>query len=142
MTEPKPTLFQRANSVRRRIEDSWQNVITGLGTARDKRTGARVAPIGPSLDHQKFDDLYAGDDMAQIIAGRAPEDMVRKWIDLTVEEGDPGVSLEESTTAEDILQSLNDLDAKGALREGMTWANVFGGSVVVMGIDDGGGSNV
>jgi phage-related protein (TIGR01555 family) len=137
MTDKKPGTIA---SVVNRI-DGWLNQITGLGTSRDKRTSNLIKPVLPTVDFQTLDDLFHGDDMAQIIAGKAPEDMVRKWIELTVELGDPGLSEGESEVSDDMLQALNDLDAKGAYRAALTWANVFGGALIFIGADDGGGSD-
>lgn len=136
MTQPKRTVAKVVSRI-----DGWLNQITGLGTARDKRTGNVIKPVLPTVNFQELDDLYHGDDMAQIIAGKAPEDMVRKWIELTVELGDPDLSDDETETSDDMLQALNDLDAKGACRAALTWANVFGGSLMFLGADDGGGSD-
>jgi phage-related protein (TIGR01555 family) len=126
-------------TVKQRIRDGWENIITGLGTTRDKRLGARVTAVPPVADYSRLEDLYHGDDMARKIAGKAPADMVRKWISLAIELGDPGVSGKEAELADDTLQALNDLDAKGKFREALTWAQVYGGAVIVIGADDGGG---
>lgn len=136
MIQPKKTVAKVVSRI-----DGWLNQITGLGTDRDKRTANLVKPVLPTVDFQTLDDLFHGDDMAQIIAGKAPEDMVRKWIELTVELGDPDLSENESEASDDMLQALNDLDAKGACRAALTWANVFGGSLMFIGADDGGGSD-
>jgi phage-related protein (TIGR01555 family) len=140
-TEAIPITKRITHRVQQFITDGWMNQITGLGTSRDKRIGNTVKPVRPTTDFKTLDDLYHGDDMAQIIAGKAPEDMVRKWIDITVELGDEGLSDNERETSDAMLQALNDLDAKGAFRAALTWANVFGGSLIFMGIDDGGGDD-
>lgn len=130
------TILDRARDL---VADGWENIVTGLGTSRDKRLGAQVKPVLPVTNRAMLDDLYHGDDMAKKIASRAPADMVRKWISLTVDTGDEGVSGKESEIADDILQELNGLDAISVFREALTWARVFGGSLIYVGVDDGGG---
>jgi phage-related protein (TIGR01555 family) len=137
MKKKPKTIRQRAGNVLQVFADAWQNTITGLGTARDKRSGAAIKTPSSSNDRQKYEDIYAGDDMGSRIADKPAEDMTRKWISLTVDTGDEGVSDDESSVADDIMQSLNELGAKGTLAEALTWAKVYGGSLVLMGADDG-----
>lgn len=119
--------------------DAWENVITGHRTSRDKTTGARIQTIAPAVDRQKLEDIYHGDDMAAKIADLPAQDMVREWITLSV---DTGNTADNTQAADDMLQALDDLGARAACREALTWASVFGGGMVLMYIDDGGGDNV
>lgn len=142
MTAPKKTdALTRARAKIRRIADGWENIVTGLGTSRDKRTGARMTVIPPTVNRKILEDLYSGDDMAAVIADKPAEDMVRKWISLTVETGEAGLADTERELADDTLQALNELDATGAFREALTWARVYGGGLIFVGVDDGGGES-
>ncbi len=130
------------SKIRKLATDGWENLTTGLGTARDKRTLSQIKPVNATATRSTLDDMYHGDDIARTIAGKAPEDMVRKWIDISVELGEEGESENEAETADDTLQALNDLDAKGAFREALTWARVYGGGMIFVGVDDGAGDNI
>lgn len=129
----------------RSVVDGWENIVTGHGTDRDKRMGARVKAVPTSNTHQTFEDLYHGDDIAAKIADLPPQEMVKKWISLSVDlgKGRDRNAPDDSPTevADAILQALNDLGTKGSMREALTWARVYGGALVFIAADDGGGAN-
>src|SRR5690606_14026884 len=110
-------------------KDGWQNLVTGLGTHRDKRTHTTFggAPVWQS--GQFLDELYAGDDMIARIVDLPAQEMTREWLELHV--GDA------PEVAKAILQSLEDLDLQAKTDEALTWARLHGGSLMVLGIDDG-----
>ena len=131
----------------RLIGDGWQNVTSGFGTSRDKRVDNRIKAPAPSSDRQRWEDLYHADDLGARIVDKPSGDMIRKWIDVNVDQGgddsetrgaDAKLNVE---IADDTLQKLDDLDAKAVLNEALVWSKVYGGSLVFMGIDDGGGVN-
>lgn len=108
--------------------DGWANVITGLGTSRDKRKGALFVRDGISRDRSTLENLYAGDDMAARIVDALPDEMTREWIEL---------SIEDTEQKKATNQALETLDARANIRLAMIWARLFGGSCVLLGIDDG-----
>lgn len=189
--------------------DAWENLLTGLGTARDKRNYAKISVPRSSDQFQLFEDLYHGDDSAATIADVIPQEMVRAWINvvtddddedesdvvhpgedpevssqrLTVMQGgkspdlpgagkmpkvrrgdafpvapagaasapkpvappDPAVAQQAANDAKEkmavgkkALQKLQQLEAQAKFFEAFVWARVFGGSIMVLGIDDGG----
>ncbi|KKM25202.1 hypothetical protein LCGC14_1597350 [marine sediment metagenome] len=133
----------------RLTSDAWENVTSGHGTLRDRRTQNRVRAVPTSLDRQRWEDLYFGDDMAAKIVDLPIEDMVREWITISVDAGDAesdseaegergGEAKENAEIADDMLQFLGDLKAKRSIVEAMTWAKVFGGGMILIGVDDGG----
>jgi hypothetical protein len=107
--------------------DGWENVFTGLGTARDKRRGASV--VAYDLDWKTCESLYRGDDMAARIVERPVREMLRKWVDVLVEG-----STEEG---KGVTAVLDELGAKKKLREALYWKRAYGGSAIVLGADDG-----
>jgi hypothetical protein len=97
---PKPVRF-----------DGWQNVITGLGTSRDKGTYAEVVPT--ILSQQQCEDLWRGDDMADMIVTALPNDALRETPTVTI------ASIEDATKRAEavdvIMAALSDLGVKQAV---------------------------
>lgn len=123
------------------VSDGWGNILGGQGTTRDRRNKNAVNAVSPSTDLQKWEDLYAGDDMAAKMIDVPVEDMIREWFSVPVDVSDDdtrGVDVKEAAqVSDDLLQFLDDLGAKRALVEGLTWGRVFGGSAMLLGAIDG-----
>ncbi len=134
--------------------DGWANVITGLGTGRDKSTGGTLVAAVPNTDYTKFQNLFYTDDLAATAAELPAREMVRAWISVVA--NDPGtlddngrqgspdgeVSTEEVVSlGNKILSRLEELGAQTAVFESIVWSRVFGGSLLFMEIDDGGGDD-
>lgn len=123
MTKAKPRAKPAAPKTERL--DGWNNVLTGLGTlARDKRLSS-VFNRGCVLTMQELDAMYHEDDIVALIADIVPQEMTREWIEVQDDTGD------ELTTA------LASIDAQCVLTEGLTWARLYGGAGVLLGVDDG-----
>jgi phage-related protein (TIGR01555 family) len=117
------------------VADGWTNVLTGLGlSSRDKRVGMDFRG-GPRLSHQRefLEELYHGDDIVGRIVDLIPQEMYREWIDLVVGTED-GVDMD---TAAAILQELDSLGAQSAFADAESYARLYGGSVILLGVDDG-----
>src|SRR5690606_5933364 len=110
-------------------KDGWQNLVTGLGTNRDKRTHTMFSGALVWQSGQFLDALYAGDDMIARIVDLPAQEMTREWLDLHV--GDA------PEVAKAMLQHLEDLDLQAKTDEALTWARLHGGALMVLGIDDG-----
>lgn len=107
--------------------DSWGNVVTGLGiTTRDKRMGAVVMPP-EELSQRALEDLFAGDPVARRICELPARESVRQWISISADK-DVGKAT---------LQALQVLGVQSAISEALTWARLYGGSVILLGVDDG-----
>lgn len=107
--------------------DGWENLISGVGTTRDKRMGGQMAAGVGSVNAAYYDSIFTGDDVSSRVVILPAQEMVRQWI--TVET--------DGANDPDILEILDSLDAKNTMFEALLWAQVYGGAVVVMGIDDG-----
>ena len=106
--------------------DSWQNVMTGMGVyGRDRK------------EHSSFSDemrlaetvcrnLFTYSGLAQTIGQLPAYDALRKWFTV---DGD---------TENLVLNKMKILGAKYQLLRARVWARVYGGALVVMMIDDGG----
>jgi len=106
--------------------DGWNNIYTKEGTPdRAKSTGfnfKRDLRIG----EQTAREIYRSDGFGSKIVDRPVGDMVRAWFDVI---GDTdGV----------INKFLRTIHAKKEVKKALTWSKVFGGSLILMGIEDGG----
>lgn len=109
--------------------DGWLNVFTGLGDkARDKRLGAKFQ-YAERLDKITLEELYGGDSMAAKVVDTLPEDMCREWI--KYRQG------EDAEGAKAIDQQLAKIKAQANFEWALKLARLYGGSVLVLGVDDG-----
>jgi hypothetical protein len=107
--------------------DTWQNLITGLGVkGHDRKLSTTFAPEA-RLMYQDLTDIYRSDGLGRIILNRIIGDMTRAW--WTVE-GD---------TDKKIEGALKKIHAKKMIKRALTWADLYGGSLAVMILDDGAG---
>jgi phage-related protein (TIGR01555 family) len=135
--------------------DGWENTLTAIGTTRDKRTGGRLLRPVPNVTYREFEDLYFASDLAATAAELPAREMVRAWITIVAdnpsvlekdtgsrtEAGDDPTTEEKVSLGNKIANKLDELEAQAKVFEAMVWARVFGGGLLFLGIDDGGGDN-
>ncbi len=120
--------------------DSWQNALGGLGDVLlDKRLSAEVAALRSNNMRESFERLYAGSDIAKRGVRVFPEEMTRRWPILTYVLDENGAPMRQDThiDPEDIMQSLEKMDALCKITEALTWANVYGGGLIYLDVEDG-----
>lgn len=109
--------------------DAWQNTITGVGQlGRDKRLAACAAPIIFAL--ADLTDAYRADDMIQKIVDLPAIDMTRAWLDIRVPDDDGEIG-------ELLGKDMERLQAREHFKDGLRWENLYGGSVMFVGANDG-----
>jgi phage-related protein (TIGR01555 family) len=119
--------FEQLFAVGRIIHDSWFNPFTGYGTGRDKTE--HTSFIGrPPLADVLLTDLFNHDDISRKVVGLAPSEMFREGY-LLDGTNNQNVKL--------IEQRGNALNICAAFENGLTWARLYGGSVIFVGADDG-----
>ncbi len=129
----------------RRFVDGWVNTFTGLGTDRDKRQGGILKQARNTTDFTFFEALYHGNDLAAKIADLAPKEMVREWIEFNAQQADSDdddgrrveTPQENKEVSDAVIEKLHEIKARKRLKEAATWARVYGGSLVLLGVDDG-----
>lgn len=108
--------------------DSWQNILTGTGTPRDKTTFTLFQQDG-QIDFPTLEAVYHNDDLGATIVDAEPEQMFREGFEIHVEDSaDAGDEFEEY---------LTNLGAEQALEEATIWARLYGGGGVFPGAQDG-----
>lgn len=121
----KDELINTVQVLQQERADSWMNIITGLGmSAYDKRVHTTIG-LTNVLDRSQLLDIFRSEGLGKRIITVPASDMVREWFTI---EGDPSNS---------IVQVMNDISAKSKFKEALIWARLFGGSVILMGINDG-----
>lgn len=121
----KKTPSQKLDAMNKN-NDGLMNVYTREGTPNaDKQTGYQYFSES-KLKEAELRTIYRTDGFGKKIVDRPVEDMTRNWIEV---KGD---------TDGDVNRSLLKLGAKKAIKRALTWAQVYGGGVIVMIIKDGG----
>ncbi len=99
--------------------DSWQNLLSGLGTGRDKSTYTHLSP-GTTLSAEYCEQLYLNDDIAARICDLVPYEMLRQGFSIKIND-------------EDFLQPYL-LDV---VRDALVRSRIFGAAFIYVGADDG-----
>lgn len=115
MDEPKQLHF-----------DGWQNVMTQLGTDKDKRMAAQIT--WTRYTPEVLENFYSGDEIAARIVDLIPEEALRKWIRFTGDDKDRSLDREE-------VCSL--LGVREAVEQTWKWARLYGGGLLYMVTDTG-----
>jgi phage-related protein (TIGR01555 family) len=98
--------------------DSWQNLLTGLGTARDKAVYSHYAPE-TALPLEYLEQLYLNDDLASRIVDLVPNEMLRQGFLINKESPGEGIKLSHH------------------LSDALIKARLFGTAFIYLGIEDG-----
>jgi len=99
--------------------DGLENVMTGMGTERDRRTYSRFA-IGTMQDFAEMESAYIENWVARAIVDFPVEDATREWREFS---SDDATLLREAETKYGI-QSIT--------QEAFKWSGVYGGAGVLM----------
>jgi len=113
------------------VEDAWANPQTGIGVwGQDKTKAASYLPVWRVLD-QELTSLYNGSDIAAKIVSKRPEEMFRRGFEIEA----PNVNESEKDSIREFATEY--LAVETNLREGARWGRLYGGCLLIMGIDDG-----
>jgi phage-related protein (TIGR01555 family) len=105
--------------------DGWSNVISGLGTMRDRRENTSFTSDTVLAD-QTLMNIWESEGIGAQIINIPAEDMVTKWFYI------------EADTDNRVVKALQKIGAKKAIESALKWARLFGASIIIMRIDDGG----
>lgn len=112
---------------RRQRLDAWANPVTGFGTLRDKTAFSRFTSFN-KLSDDELSDLYHGDAMAARIVDTVPEQKMRRGF---------AVDVGDKKANDWLAERFRVLDVRGHHVDGDRWGRLFGGSVILLGADDG-----
>jgi uncharacterized protein len=105
--------------------DGLVNVVTGLGMPGRDKSAANVFAWCPTLGPGQLDDIYRGSGIGRRVVDLPVLEMTREWFKI---EGDPDDA---------VLGHLETMKARTSIREALRWGNLYGGALIVMGLDDG-----
>lgn len=105
--------------------DGWKNLFSSFGTLRDPGEHAKPK-LSVQISRYDAEAIYRSDGIGRRIVDIPAEEMTRKWFRV---EGNDGYKRQNE---------LNLLRAKQSFNKALRWAGLYGGSVVLMLIDDGG----
>lgn len=117
MSEQKPRLRSHSNGLY--VTDGLKNVITGMGTGRDKRTGAQFA-YGSFQDIQELEAAYSENWIARQVIDAPVDDATREWRTFSIDEGAA------------IRKEENRLGLQQVTQEAFKWAGLYGGAGVLL----------
>lgn len=103
----------------------WINVLSGLGSSRDKTTYTRFGQAN-ILDHTELTQLYLAEGLACRIVRSLPEDATREW-----------VYIKQDKDRKIIDTECSRLNAEYSFTEAGAYEQLYGGSIILMGILDG-----
>ena len=114
--------------------DGWSSIVTGMGTSLDKRQDYTFC--SDVVDRQAAIELMRGDDVASRAVEKLPHDGMRAGFDLLVDldSEDRGANKD---LQEQIEERWKELGLSAALVKAATYERSFGGSVIMIGADDG-----
>ncbi|MDR1301111.1 MAG: DUF1073 domain-containing protein [Treponema sp.] len=130
--EVKPGIIEKAKKFAR---DGWKNVITGLGSAKDKNRYTRSKMDGVLSDIE-LESIFADDGLGARIVTLLPDDMFREGWDYEFpdqEDEDKAVS----KIVDEYDAVLESISALSRIKEGFYWSRLYGGAILLIGALDG-----
>lgn len=128
MTKPtgKPRGRPRKDGLVRN-DGAYQNAFLSVNNSKDRSAYTRVG-FTKTLTAQELDTLYSNDGFARRIVDTYATEMVRAGFEV------------DNIGDDDLLEStLEELQIETKLSDGLRWASLFGGSLIVLIVNDGGG---
>lgn len=112
------------------IKDGWENVFTGIGTSKDKRTGGQIKRN--MLQQRAAELLHDNDDLAKLAVNEVPDRGTSKWIDHKVGQEEGGIE-----TVNKLVKEEKRLEVKKKFKKAWAWARMYGGAGIFISVDDG-----
>lgn len=113
--------------------DGWSNLVTGLGSSKDKSKFTRHK-LGPILADNELESIFVEDGLGTRIVKLLPDDLFREGWEYTF----PDNEEEEAKPIIEVYMSvMEEIKAVAKLKEGVSWARLYGGAVVLIGALDG-----
>lgn len=108
-------------------QDGYSNVLNKYGTMQDNSTAYKYSPE-PIADDLELMQLYEGNGLFTKIIDRPAEEAVKHGFDIDYEDED---------IAEYVDNRMDELDFEEKFSTAEKWARLYGGSIIVMLVDDG-----
>ena len=109
--------------------DDWENAITGIGKTRDKTQYTEFGTFN-YMDDSELSSLYGGNGLGKRIVDTVVNDMTRNWIV-------PNIEHDQWDNEDLIYKELSKIKAQKAFNTALKWKRLFGGSIIIIGVNDG-----
>lgn len=110
--------------------DGWYNIITGLGTSKDKNTYSRIAWV--QTTREEAEALYSADEMGNKVARIVPADGTREGVTW---------NMEKNADQEEVVKFIESEFTRLKIWPNIAWAwtqaRVYGGAMLFLNVDDG-----
>ena len=110
--------------------DGWFNILTGLGTSRDKNTHSEIT--WQRTTRPEAESLFAADEMGNKIARIVPHDGTREGVTWNMD-----AAIDQEEIVKFIESEFERLGVWSTLAWGWTLGRVYGGALVFLNADDG-----
>ena len=107
-------------------QDSYQNIFLNMGTGGDRSAFSRIGGYR-LLSQVELTDIYLSDGIGRRIVDVVADELLRAGFDIE------GV---DDTKA--IFSRWDELNLTPSLNDAFAWSRLYGGSLIVLGINDGG----
>lgn len=115
--------------------DSFYNVVTGVGTGRDKSSYG-VWTDDPIMPDAELESLYANNDLAAVIVEKIVEDSLRDGFTVRRAEASPE---EDADLSKRVLARWTELQAEEMrFMRGAVWGRLFGGGGLLLNVEGAG----
>jgi uncharacterized protein len=105
--------------------DGWNNLLTMMGKQGHDKRMSTVFSAKTFMDEQQLTDLYVDDGMGKLLVDLMIDDAMREGFQI---EGDP----------EGLVQSkIEEIEGFLEIERLLKWDRLFGGAVMILGVDDG-----
>ena len=108
--------------------DGYANAFSMVGTSRDRTTYNRASSYS-MLDQYTLESLYISDGLARRVVDLVAEEMTRCGFDVD------GI---DETIEDSVKSKIESIGLMPALNDAVRWSRLYGGSVIVIGANDGG----
>lgn len=103
--------------------DDWNAYISMLSASMNNRTGSNITR--KRLSYQQLDNWYSSNSIAAKICNKPAEHMIKEGLDIDHKKADKIIDLYEKYDIYSILENA------------LKYENVYGGSLIILDIDDG-----
>lgn len=117
-----------AQLIRTVRSDGWENVLTGLGTGRDK-TQYGYFRASCRISDQELTDLFNHHDLARRIVSLRPSDCYREGFKVEIKD--------DNEQAEEINKAIKERGIVNQFRRATVFGRLQGGGLIIGGLDDG-----
>jgi len=112
------------NKIKSIGSDGWKNLLSGFGTKHDPTSYSEPGAT-MRLPKTYVERIYRSDGIGRRIVDVPAEDMTREWVTVSGQDGQAR------------MQQLRNIHAQQQVNKALRWAGLYGGAIIVLGIDDG-----